>query len=137
MVEMAHYGHIPDELRVGHEPRQKLIAVMGWQRGSFQHLQLFLLYGCNDGHLYITFKDGLSAPKKLLFLPTVRSYLTACMGGLQTQNNYRAVAVNRPRSSPHSSSGLASFLMLPIFAELQTSSACASSSMTSVSVSAP
>lgn len=51
MVEVAHYGHIPHKLRIGHEPRQKLIAVMGRQRGFFQNLQLFLFYGCNNGYL--------------------------------------------------------------------------------------
>ena len=68
MVKVAHYGHIPDKLWIGHESRQELIAIVGRQRGFLQHLQLFLLYGCNDGHLSIT-QTWVSTPKLPCFWP--------------------------------------------------------------------
>ncbi len=54
MMEVADNSNVSDQLRVVHEPSQKLIAVVCLERLLLQHLCLFWSDGGNDGHLHVT-----------------------------------------------------------------------------------
>ncbi len=54
MMEVANNSNIPDQLRVVHQPSQKLIAVVCLEGLLLQHLGLFGSDGGNDGHLHVT-----------------------------------------------------------------------------------
>jgi len=52
MMQMANNGNIPDELRVVHQPRQKLIAVVCLEGLLLEHLSFLGFDGSNDGNLH-------------------------------------------------------------------------------------
>ncbi|KAA6422419.1 MAG: hypothetical protein FRX49_07594 [Trebouxia sp. A1-2] len=54
MMEVANNSNISDQLRVVHEPSQKLIAVVCFEGLLLQHLCLFGSDRGNDGHLHVT-----------------------------------------------------------------------------------